>query len=146
MAAKRVQGVKGKTATKEKPEPKKRPKYMSTDLAKEHMNGDGLLTAIPDNYDSKEHLAPKRADFASEDLFLEFKANEFESRAEGLATKAARLREQAETIRKFGDPEQRKKVAKFQKMQAQISELQKALEAEGISLDELMDEDEEEEN
>ncbi len=104
------------------------------------LNEQGQLTAVPTDYVERKHLAPKRGDFAGEDLFLEWRAITFEARAMHLTEQAAKMRSQAEDIRQYGDPAQRAKVRRFQRLQDQILELKAELGDQGIevSLEQLL--------
>jgi hypothetical protein len=98
------------------------------------VNADGRLTAVPEDFDNKLHLSPKKGDFASEDLYSEFKASEYERRGNEMLETAKKLREQAAEIRTFGDPATRAKVKKLQRLRDAQAELEAALLAEGIEL------------
>ncbi len=104
------------------------------------LDDEGHITAVPEGYDPKEHLAPKRTDFANDADFLEFQAGVFEAVAADKAARAKEYRKQATELRKYGDPEQRKQVQKFQKMVSALKELQGTMKAAGVevSLEELL--------
>jgi hypothetical protein len=91
-----------------------RPRYVDAAPANE-LNAQGELVGIPAEYDETKHKKPRGKDFADSADYLEFNAIQDELRAEELLAKAAESRKKADQIRKMGDPEQRKKMSKFQK-------------------------------
>lgn len=124
----------------EKNEEKERPQriaYQESDEAKgaNLLNEDGLLTGVPVDFDGDKHLRPNRKSFADEADFCEFRAMQDELEAQALTARAAKLREQAEQIRKFGDPGQRAKVRRAQKLAEQLKALQATLKADDIDID-----------
>lgn len=121
--------------------PEPRVAYISV-APKEILNEQGQLTAVPTDYKENKHLAPKRGEFAGEDLFLEWRAITFEVRAAHLSEQASKFRKQAEDIRQYGDPAQRAKVRRFQRLEEQIIGLRAELSEQGIevSLEQLLGE------
>ena len=114
----------------------KRPRYCDSCPASE-LNDDGKLIGEPQNFDSKEHLAPKKADFEDEVHYMLFKAGQFEVEAEYKAKRAASLRKQADTLSQYGDPAQRAKIMKVAKMTEALANLRETLAAEGLDLSAL---------
>lgn len=125
---------------KEKKEKIQRVAYMTV-APKEILNSEGKLIKIPnrenagDNcYDETKHLKPQSEDFADDADRMEFQAETFEAEAEDRLARAKSLREQAESYRKFGDPEQRNKVLRAQKITDQLANLKEELRAQGVDL------------
>ncbi|UOF80072.1 hypothetical protein [Caudoviricetes sp.] len=141
MAQQNVKTAPKQTNKAEKPAPEPRVDtrvaYVESDEAKSIVNADGKLTAAPIGYDYRKHKAPKRVDFADEADFYEFKAQVYDVNAERFAKRAVSCRENAATMRKFGDPAQRALVRRRQKLQELMAELDAQLAADGISLDEI---------
>ena len=129
--------VKAPKAEKPKVERPKRQAYALSDAAASIRNSEGRLTGNPwDNgYDEKTHFGPKRGEFASESDFLEFKASTLDRRAQAMVENAAKTREQAAEMRKYGDPAQRAKVRRRQRLLDQLTALNEQLKAEGILVD-----------
>lgn len=131
--------VKDEASKTEATPPEPRVAYISV-APKEILNEQGQLTAVPTDYKENKHLAPKRGEFAGEDLFLEWRAITFEVRAAHLSEQAVKFRKQAEDIRQYGDPAQRAKVRRFQRLEEQILALKGELKEQGIevSLEQLL--------
>jgi len=129
--------TKAKAEPKEKKEPIKRVPFITTDLAKPILNDDGKLTGLPsDNgFDGKLHLKPSREDYASDATFFDFRAEEMTTAANAALERAEQYTKMAEDIRKYGDPEARKKVAKLDKMAASIADMHAELAAQGVEID-----------
>lgn len=114
--------------------------FVQTPIAKPLLDGDGRLTKVPvigdadGAFNPSSHLAPKKGDFNDDVVYLEFKAAYDEFRAQEFATRASRYREQAEQIKKYGDPAARAKVRRFTQMRERLAELEAQLAAEGIEL------------
>ena len=140
MAAAKV-GTKSDTPTtakkekKEKKEKKIRVPYIDTELAMK--NDDGRLTEVPGDFDPKEHKAPKKTDFSEEHIYMRFRADELDRKSELMAGRAEKLREQSDNLEKYGDPAQRAKVKRAQRLKSQLAELEEALKAEDIDIDDL---------
>lgn len=99
------------------------------------INADGKITGKVTDFNYQKHRAPKRVDFADEADFYEFKAEVYDINADRFAKRAVSCRENAATMRKFGDPAQRALVRRRQKLQEMMAELDAQLMADGISLD-----------
>ena len=122
-----------------KREPKVRVAFLSlVDAAM--LDEEGHITGVPEGYDPKEHLAPKRTDFVNDHDFLNFQADVFDAVAADKTARAKEYRAQATELAKYGDPEQRKQVQKFQKMVSALRELQGTMKKAGVevSLEELL--------
>lgn len=108
--------------------------YTAAEVSAADRGEDGRLKCVPTAFDGKLHLAPKKGDFVDEADFLDFRAAQAETRANELVERAARDRENATAIRKYGDPAQRAAIAKRQKMLAELAALEQGLIAEGVEL------------
>tara|TARA_R110002096_G_C14661938_1_gene728435 strand:- start:28495 stop:28920 length:426 start_codon:yes stop_codon:yes gene_type:complete len=117
-----------------KREPKVRVAFLSL-MEGDAIDAEGKIVGVPEGYDSKEHLAPKRTDFANDADFLDFQANIFDAVAAEKSERAEMYRTQATELRKYGDPEQRKQVQKFQKMAEALKALQGTLASSGVEVD-----------
>lgn len=137
VPAKSNKNAKATEATEPEPRVDTRVAYVESEEAKAAgiVNADGKLTGAPVGYNYREHKAPKRADFADEADFYEFKAAVMEINAERFVKRAASLRDNAAAMRKYGDPAQRAMVRRRQKLQEQMAELDAQLAADGITLD-----------
>jgi hypothetical protein len=124
-------------AEKSKAERAKRVEYTKLCDA-DQLNEDGVLTAIPGDWDAKKHLPLRKGDFADEAMFLDFRADDMETRGKALLTSAKLIRETAVTHRKFGDPKKRAQVKRAQRMVEQLAKLKEQLKAEGVDVDEIL--------
>ena len=122
------------TETKEAPVKVKRPLYVDVAPAAEK-DEKGLLRQVPEAYNSAEHRAPRRADFADEAIYFDFQAARCEVEASALADKAKTIHAKAEQIRQFGDPAQRKQMQKFNKYMENITKLRDELAESGHQID-----------
>lgn len=96
--------------------------------------GDAKLTTpvTPEGYSTAKHKPLKKSDFECEYIYLEYKANEYDR-------KAAKLRAEAETIKKLGNATDRVKAKKLMGMQQRMAELARELAAEGsVDLAEIL--------
>lgn len=140
------------SAKKDAPKKEKKVKAVYTEtLGDDHaLFGDGdkaQLVALPiagvndlseeDAFDPKEHAPLKRADFADEATWLEWRSHTLTIRADEMHARAAELQKEAADIREHGDPAERKKAKRARKMAAQLLELKETL---GIDIDELLKE------
>ena len=109
------------------------------------VNEAGLLVAVPvDIVENEEtvyagfsvfdHKPLNKKQFASDDVYLDFQALVAETRGKKLIELAFDRRERATKLRRFGDKKTRSRVAKLERMQKQLAELQAALKADGIEL------------
>jgi hypothetical protein len=122
-----------------------------TDKLVKAANKDGLLTVIPktipgknegdkpryEGYDSRKHKPLKKGDFAEVATYLEFQAMQNREKAAKLIVLAEEKEKKADRIRKFGDEATRKKAAKVARMRDQLAVLEKQLEEEGISVEDI---------
>lgn len=113
------------------------PKKERTDYAGTR-NADGRLTAVPTDFDRKEHKPLKRPDFVSDDLYQEWKAGQLEMHGNEMLERAKKLRAQAEAVRKYGDPAQRAKVKKVQKLADMFTQMREQLAKEGIKIEDIL--------
>lgn len=111
----------------------KRIPYVESEGAQ--VDGEGLLTVVPTDFDTAKHKAPNRKHFATEDLYCEFRAIILETKVTAYTELAMKLRTQAEQIRQFGDPGQRAKVRRAQKLTDQLKALRDQLKSEGVEVD-----------
>ena len=93
-------------------------------------NGTVKLKEGPSDFDATKHKPLKPTDFEDEAVFLDW-------RAESLEKRAAKMRRQAEQLRKFGSMEDRAKVKKLMDMKAKMAELAAQLAAEGINMEDI---------
>ena len=119
---------------KAKPEPKVRVNFITL-VDKSMLNPEGKIVGIPEGYNSKEHLAPKRAEFANEADYMDFQANIFESVIASKQARIAKLRANAEELRKYGDPTVRKEVARGRKLAEQLIAIKKSLGSSDVDFD-----------
>lgn len=133
MAKEHVGTAKPPKAPKEKKpkEPKVSIVYTSLPQAKPLLDDEKRLKAVPTDFDHAKMESLKKGDFASEHLYLEWKAQACDFRAAELTQKATELRRDAENQRKFGDPAMRSKVKRHQKLLDKLKELQAELQAAG---------------
>lgn len=99
-----------------------------------NVNAEGKIAGVPSDFDGALHLTPKKGEFASAADYYEFRAVIAEAKAQEFAATATKMREEAENIRKFGDPELRAKAKKMAKMREQLAALEAQLQAEGINV------------
>lgn len=105
------------------------------------LNGDGLLLDANVNsygFDDSKHVALKQADFASEDIYMVFRAGEVRAKGEALIAKANKMLEDAKTLVSAGSPEQRKALKKAKKLIDSLSSIKAALAKDGIDFEALM--------
>ena len=118
--------------------PKAKPKIdlaTYTDSAPQaELDAEGRLTCLPSAWDIDKHEPLKKGDFATEDLFLGWKAAYYDQRAKFFTARAAKIRSDMEALKKFGSPETRKKVRRAQKLAEQLAALNEALKNEGVIL------------
>ena len=100
------------------------------------LNDEGKLTEVPTDFDTTKHLKPSKDDFASPALFMDFRAMEADAKAADFTASAAKYRAEAENLRKFGNPEARKKAKRAAKLREQLKDLEAQLAEEGVALDE----------
>ena len=99
------------------------------------VNDRGLLLRSPiDVFDDSKHFAPKRSDFAQEHVYMLFKADVFEAKANELVQKAEKLREKASILKDQPDPQKRKAILRREKLVEQLSMLEAELHEQGILL------------
>ena len=99
-----------------------------------NINAEGKIAGVPTDFDGSAHLAPKKDEFANPADFYEFKAVQAEAKAAELSATAAKHREEAENIRKFGDPTKRAMAKRAAKLRDQLAALEQQLQAEGIEV------------
>jgi hypothetical protein len=85
------------------------------------------LEALPTDFDRRKHKPLKRTDFADDSLWLDWQAAIHEERAKW-------LRQQADDLRKMGDPEHRAKIKRLRAIQKREAALIQELKADGIDV------------
>ncbi len=90
----------------------------------------------PEDFDPKKHNGLKLKDFKSKSCFLVYKAELHEAVAKQLRLDAA-------DVAKTGDKSQRRRVNKLKKLREQQAELTKLLEEQGVDVDSILDDEEE---
>lgn len=100
-------------------------------------DANGKLMEIPSTWNPKEFKPLSRKEFASDDVFLDFRAQDLELKIERVVKLAKDLRVRASNLRKFGDEKTRKKAAKLQRMREQMAALEKELESEGVTAEDI---------
>lgn len=105
------------------------------------LNADGLLT-ISDpqahGYSEETHEALEREDFASESLWLTFRAGQLRLRAAALIAKADQMERDAANAANFGDPTKRKQVKQVAKLAGALAALRATLEKEGVDVSAIL--------
>lgn len=98
----------------------------------------GLLNEFPANYVIGKHGALKKTDFANEAGWWDYKVASAEKTIEQYTNSLAEYKSNADTCRKYGNTEDRKRVMKLQTMRDDYMRIVKECEAEGIEVpDEL---------
>jgi hypothetical protein len=120
----------------------------------DQLNEDGLLTAVPstrtvetndkgkevekfDGWSPKDHKPLKRGDFATDDVFLDFRVFVLDHQLWQKQESRDSLAKRADRLRQFGDEKTRKKAAKLSRMREQMAALEAELSEEGIDVDEI---------
>lgn len=96
------------------------------------VNEQGKLIGVPSNYDFVKNGALKPDNFVDEPTWLEFKASVADAWAIRYKSSAAQYRSLAEKQRKHGKPEERKKIAKLEKMRAEFMKMREEAFKEGL--------------
>lgn len=123
-----------KAPKEKKPKTQKIAYVQIPEVRSSSLDGNGRLTSMPVPFDPKLHKAPKRADFAGEHVFLNFRADVLDSRAKSIAAKATQLRNEAIEVQKTGDPSKRGLVKRAAKLKEQLAKLEEQLKLEGIDI------------
>lgn len=114
----------------------KKPKVVKVDYPglTNEAGDDVLLEAYPEDFDPKAHKPLKAKDFKDETVFMIHKAEELEA-------KAKKIRDEVESIKKLGSPQDRKKLQNLQKVASRMNELVASLKAAGmdVNLEDLLD-------
>ena len=131
-----------KSTKGEKPKKEKKAKVKRTDFLKnankDELDGNGKLKVVPAEWDGVLHNGLRKADFAEEFTFKTWKADQLESKIQKDQAKLLGLREEAETIKKFGDPKKRSQMKRAMRLTDQLSKLREQLMADGIDVDSLL--------
>lgn len=108
--------------------------YVKSPAAKSVIDDKGKLTAAPVGYDHKLHLAPSKGDFASESVYMHWRADELDRAAVECAERAKRMRQEADALKNQPDPAVRQQVRRLQRLKDQMAALQEQLAKEGITV------------
>lgn len=106
-----------------------------------NLNSEGLLTSsnvAALGFDENAHLELGRDDFASESIYMVYRAGELRAKAARLIEKADQLERDAANTAQVSDPTKRAAIKKVSKMVGALAELQKQLESEGIDIAEML--------
>lgn len=110
-------------------------------VTSEHVNAEGLLTSSDVRtlgYDEDVHQQLSRSDFATETLWLMFRASNLRARAAKMLAQAEKMELDASTATNVADPEKRKQVKRLQKLAGAFAELKNTLAAEGLNIEDLL--------
>ena len=134
-----------KDAEKKAAPSKKSYDYSGTD----YVNDQGKLTSVPElvlNDDGKyaggwhwkKHKPLKKEDFATGDVFLDYRAYSTRMKAEAMLKDAEKFTSKAERMRKFGDADVAKKVSRVEKLKENMAKLKAELAESGYDISELL--------
>lgn len=118
------------------------------------VNEDGLLLSVPSRiaastddkgkvtetfigWDPKSHKPLVRKDFASDDIFLDFRVYCLDIDIIKKTKNRDSLAKRADRLRKFGDEKTRKKAAKLARMREQMAALEAELESDGVDVSDV---------
>lgn len=119
------------------------------------VNSEGKLIGVPtkivdedgetvqSGYDPFKHKPLIKTDFASEDVFIDYRAFVAQCKSDAFGKRAKLLVSRANKMRKFGDDKTRKAMKKRDRMRKEMAALEAELTAEGVDLDAFDEEDEE---
>ena len=120
-------------AAKPRPRPT-RVDFVASVEAKELLDEKGRLKGSPlGRFDDKRHLLPSKNDFASESIYLGWRADQLEERATDMAKQATELRSEAERCKNAPNPEVRAVQKKLQRLKDMQAQLEEQLKKEGIN-------------
>lgn len=131
------------TATMEAPEmeaqteekPARKPRKVKPAFEGGARNEEGLLTESPANAEGYVHgnfARLKIADFATEDVYLDYRADILAQKAADTQAASDDMRAQAEQYRQFGGSDVAKKQRKLARLQSMLESLQAELAEAGI--------------
>lgn len=121
---------------------KVKPDFKLTDVGKAQLTAvdadgkGGQFTAAPNGFDFESYAPLKAADFEDELHFMGHRANVADAKALIHTERANELRTKIAELEKAGTPEQRKKLARRQKLIDQLAQLDSTLAEEGIEVSE----------
>lgn len=98
------------------------------------LNEDGAMTAVPHNYNSDETRMPTRGDFATIDLYFDFR--EFRESQEHQERMAELSAQRTEAIN--GPDPVKTNIKKFKKLVGNVEDLKAALQEAGVDISELL--------
>lgn len=144
------QNVNAPTATKVGNKPAAKPAAQEADekvvrervdfltvVDKSLLDAEGRLTVVPEGFDYAKHKPPGKDEFASEGLYMRFRAADLQKRGTAMVKRSQELIKQAEHIEKYGDPKKRQAIKRFERAAAEIAKLRQLAKDEGIDLAEL---------
>ncbi len=102
-----------------------------------HLSAEGLLTTsdvASIGFNEEAHNDLSREDFASDSLYMVFRARQLRARGQRMLERADELERDAANTANVVDPTKRAAIKKVAKMAGALAELQKQLEAEGIDV------------
>lgn len=98
-------------------------------------DGDGKLTEVPTDYDSKENKPLRKGDFLLESNYLRHAGALMQTRGQGIIDKGVKWLKKAEQLDKFGDPKALRKAQKVTRLREQLIKLEAECEEEGIEIE-----------
>lgn len=104
-----------------------KPKRKAPDRVKYRADDAPLLTEVPTDWTSK-FLPLSKGDFADEAVYWDFKSGQLQKSAD-------KARQNAENIRAFGSPEERKAAEQLQKFQKKMDDMVAKMRESGLSED-----------
>lgn len=105
-------------------------------------NTDGKVTTADvaaHGYDRDAFQWLRRQDFATDLLWLEFRAGDLRNHAADMLAKADSMDAERMTMLKYGDPAKQKAAARIQKLAASLAALREQLKASGVDVDKLLE-------
>jgi hypothetical protein len=97
------------------------------------------VEGVPEDFDDAKHKVLRRRDFTDEAIWFDLRADEYEVRAKD-------YRQQAVDYRKLGSVVDRAKAKRLLAMQKRMNELMEQLESQGIDVEALLGDDDDEED
>jgi hypothetical protein len=101
------------------------------------VDGDGLLTVVPDQFNWRKNVPMKKEQFATEATFIKYQGLVAKQKADFYLEKSNELIGRADRLEKFGSEVARKAANKLVKAKDQIKKLREQLLATGMSEDDL---------
>lgn len=101
------------------------------------VDSDGMLTIVPEDYDSRKHIPLKKEDFTNEATFIRYQSLVAGQRAEFYAQRSSELAGKADRLEKFGSESARKTASKLARAKQSMAKLRTQLLESGMSEEEL---------